>query len=115
MLEYNKAVSELSERNQCEDLTRILKPYVQAAEWQLETGHTIAEVAGINTAADMLWAVQRLSQFAITCAGCREKNFGSCAFSGVEILKPDEVLALVEEPTQADLIAARAVEQNFDW
>lgn len=77
----------------CEDFDRIASPYIEAAQWERDTGNNISSVVGINSAVDMDQAAGRLVEIKDNCKKCGN---AVCQFAGVERMSPQELLALSE-------------------
>lgn len=67
----------------CEVAKNIAQPYIDAHDWESQTGKGIAEAVGLNSATDMQLAVSGLTDFVNDCKGCDSERI-DCPLAQIE-------------------------------
>lgn len=82
---------------ECPNFARIAQPYIDAADWERESGQGIEVAVGINQAVDIQGAATALSEFALNCAGCQSRDFGDCRLAEVDKMQPIDLINLLTQ------------------
>jgi hypothetical protein len=90
---FQSKVGELTKQTgNCSDFDAVAELYIQAAQWERQSGDKISSVVGTNSAVDMDLAAEQLTAYRANCQSC---GATACLFAGVERISPTDVLGVL--------------------